>query len=233
VQIEHRLGALRRAIQDNDTDAIREEAQRMASVVESSLDRRRERERRQLSELGQRVQTLRTELAAVRTQATLDSLTNLYNRAALDQEIEKVAALGLLLGSMPCLLLVDVDHFKSINDQYGHPVGDQVLKGVAENLVRHFLRKEDFVARYGGEEFAIVVRDSAPDKVADRAERMREAQYARATRAGELEVRASISIGIATLKPGETHASWVERADRALYAAKHGGRNRSRVADAT
>ncbi len=100
----------------------------------------------------------------MRTQATLDSLTNLYNRAAFDQEVEKVGALGLLLGSMPCLLLVDVDHFKAINDQYGHPAGDQVLKAVAENLVRHFLRKEDFVARYGGEEFAIVVRDSAPKK---------------------------------------------------------------------
>jgi diguanylate cyclase (GGDEF)-like protein len=230
-QLERRLGALRRAIQGNDTEAIRNEAQQMASVVESSIDRRRERERRQLSELGGRVQTLRTELETVRTQATLDSLTQLYNRAALDQEVEKVAALGLLLGSMPCLLLVDVDHFKTINDEYGHPIGDQVLKGVAENLVRHFLRKEDFVARYGGEEFAIVVREGALEKVADRAERMREAQSARMTRAGEDEIRASISIGIASLRPGESTASWLQRADAALYAAKHGGRNRSSVAE--
>jgi diguanylate cyclase (GGDEF)-like protein len=228
-QLESRLGALRRAIQGNDTEAIREEAQQMASVVESSIDRRRERERRQLSELGGRVQTLRTELAAVRTQATLDSLTNLYNRAAFDQEVEKVGALGLLLNSTPCLLLVDVDHFKAINDQYGHPAGDQVLKGVAENLVRHFLRKEDFVARYGGEEFAIVVSDSAPEKVADRAQRMREAQFARPTRVGAAEIRASISIGIAPLKPGESSESWVQRADAALYAAKRGGRNRLMV----
>jgi diguanylate cyclase len=201
----------------------------VASVVETSIDRRRERERKQISELGGRVQTLRTELAAVRTQATLDSLTNLYNRAAFDQEVEKVGALGFLLGSMPCLLIVDVDHFKAINDQYGHPVGDQVLKSVAENLVRHFLRKEDFVARYGGEEFAIVVRDSAPEKVADRAQRMREAQFARTTRAGEADIRASISIGIAPLRPGEPAASWVQRADAALYAAKRGGRNRLMV----
>ncbi|MDQ2647143.1 MAG: GGDEF domain-containing protein [Myxococcota bacterium] len=229
-QIERRLGALRRAIEGNDTEAIREEAQQMASAVESSIDRRRQREREQLSELGGRVQTLRSELAAVRTQATLDSLTNLYNRAAFDQEVEKVGALALLLGSMPCLLLVDVDHFKAINDQYGHPFGDQVLKAVSENLVRHFLRKEDFVARYGGEEFAIVVREGSPEKVAERAERMREAQFAHITRAGDVEARASISIGIATLKPGESPTSWVQRADAALYAAKRGGRNRSNVA---
>ncbi len=225
-QIEEQLTRLADAIVGNDLDAVRHEATKVVSLVRSAIDRRRSRETEQLVHLGAQVQALRNELDAVRTQATLDALTQLFNRAAFEQEIDKVATLGLLLGSEPCLIMVDVDHFKSINDRYGHPVGDEVLRAVADNLVRHFLRKEDFVSRFGGEEFAIVIRDSAADKVRARIERAR-ATLAGApvtTVAGPIEV--TFSAGLTALVPGEAPSQWVERADRALYTAKHEGRNR-------
>jgi diguanylate cyclase (GGDEF)-like protein len=225
-QIDCQLTQLSRAVAGNDLQAVRQQADCVVALVHSAIARRRDREKEQLLHLGTQVQALRNELDAVRTQATLDALTQLFNRAAFDREIEKVAALGLLLGPEPCLIMVDADHFKSVNDRYGHPVGDQVLRAIADNLVRHFLRKEDFVCRCGGEEFAIVVRDSTLDKVAARIQRAREtlANAAITTAAGPVNM--TFSAGVAALVPGETAAHWIERADRALYQAKHQGRNR-------
>jgi diguanylate cyclase len=207
-------------------DAIRQEATKVVSLVQNAIDRRRDREKEQLVHLGMQVQSLRSELDAVRTQATLDALTQLFNRAAFDQEIDKVATLGLLLGSEPCLVMVDVDRFKDINDRHGHPIGDEVLRAVADNLVRHFLRKEDFVCRFGGEEFAIVIRDSGVDKVKARTERARSTLANTPVRTAAGSISVTFSAGLTALVPGEPPSQWVERADRALYAAKHEGRNR-------
>lgn len=225
-QIDNQLTHLVGIVGSNDLEAVRRETDRVVSLVRTAIARRRDREKEQLVHLGTQVQALRNELDAVRTQATLDALTQLFNRAAFDQEIDKVATLGLLLGSEPCLVMVDADHFKDINDLHGHPVGDEVLRAIADNLVRHFLRKEDFVCRFGGEEFAIVVRDSTLEKVASRVERAREtmANASIATAAGPVTV--TFSAGVTPLIHGEGPAKWIQRADRALYAAKHQGRNR-------
>jgi len=225
-QIEGQLMRLVDVVGGNDLDAVRQEAAKVVSLVRNAIDRRRDREKEQLVHLGAQVQALRSELDAVRTQATLDSLTQLFNRAAFDQEIDKVATLGLLLGSEPCLVMVDVDKFKSINDKHGHPIGDEVLRAVADNLVRHFLRKEDFVCRFGGEEFAIVIRDSAVDKVTARIERARSTLAGTPVRTAAGPIDVTFSAGLTALVPGEAPSQWVERADRALYAAKHQGRDR-------
>ena len=225
-RIDNQLTRLVEIATSNDLEAVRRETDRVVSLVRTAIARRRDREKEQLVHLGTQVQALRNELDAVRTQATLDALTQLFNRAAFDQEIDKVATLGLLLGSEPCMVMVDADRFKDINDLHGHPVGDEVLRAIADNLVRHFLRKEDFVCRFGGEEFAIVVRDSTLEKVAARVERAREtmANSSVATAAGPIAV--TFSAGVSPLIHGEGAAQWIQRADRALYAAKHQGRNR-------
>ena len=224
-QIESQLMRLVNVVSGNDLEAVRQESTKVVTLVKDAIGRRRSREKEQLLHLGAQVQALRSELDAVRTKATLDALTQLFNRAAFDQEIDKVATLGLLLGSEPCLVMVDVDHFKSINDKHGHPIGDEVLRAVADNLVRHFLRKEDFVCRFGGEEFAIVVRDSEVEKVKARIERARSTLEAAPVKTTAGSVPVTFSAGLTALIPGEPPSQWVERADRALYAAKHEGRN--------
>jgi diguanylate cyclase len=226
VRIETQLHRLEASLQSDDATAIRREADGVVQVVRDTMEHRRAREQEQLVQLGRRVETLRGELDAARERATLDGLTRLYNRAAFDEELEKVAALGLLLGPEPVLVMVDVDHFKSINDRYGHPAGDTALKYVADQLVRHFMRKVDFVARYGGEEFAVVVRDSTLERVVARANTAREALGAEALKVGDELIELTVSMGAAALDPGEPEDSWVARADRALYAAKRNGRNR-------
>jgi diguanylate cyclase (GGDEF)-like protein len=97
--------------------------------------------------LGEKLRVVEEELGNARKQMTLDSLTQLYNRGALDLQLEQTASVSFFSGSSACILMVDVDHFKHINDTYGYPVGDAVLQRLANRLVSTFLRKTDFIAR--------------------------------------------------------------------------------------
>ena len=146
-----------------------------------------------------------------------DALTNCLNRRTFNERLEKIEA-----AAEPCaFLLVDIDHFKSINDQHGHLVGDRVITQVAAVLGR-VLGPEAMLFRYGGEEFAMILPESDERGAASLAERLREA-----VEKGDFgDVAVTISIGVAAWKPREgTMAQALDAADRALYAAKRGGRN--------
>ena len=124
------------------------------------------------------------------------------------------------------MLLLDIDHFKSINDSFGHPVGDEVLRELASRC-RGLLRGHDLIARIGGEEFAVILPGTGPAEATEIAERLRMAFAGSpvATQGGE--VRVTISLGGAMLSAtGETFEVLLKRADAALYEAKRGGRNR-------
>jgi diguanylate cyclase len=224
------LGKLVGAFQSNDSEAIRHEAEGIVAVVQEVMAKRSESQKRMLGELSQKINDLRDELQEVREQAALDPLTQLFNRAALDAHLDRVADLAFLLSSSPCILMIDVDHFKNTNDSFGHPAGDDVLRRVADMLVRNFLRREDFVARYGGEEFVVVIPDSSLHNAELRAERVRQAISELEVTSAKGKIPVTVSIGLACLSSGDTGASWLARADAALYEAKGEGRNCVRVA---
>jgi len=224
------LGKLVGAFQSNDSEAIRTEAEGIVVVVQEVMAKRSESQKRMLSELSQKISDLRDELQEVREKAALDPLTQLFNRAALDAHLDRVADLAFLLSSSPCILMIDVDHFKKCNDTYGHPAGDEVLRRVADGLVRHFLRREDFVARYGGEEFVVVIPDSTLHNAELRAERVLQSLSELEIDSGKGKIHITVSIGLASLASGDTGHSWLARADAALYEAKSAGRNCVRVA---
>ncbi len=231
VEVGTRLGQLQSAFQNNDPVEIRKHAEAMAQVVKEAMDSRQQRQNAQFALLSDKIRKLRDELQQAREQAALDPLTQLHNRAALDTHLERVADLAFLLNSSPCLLMIDIDHFKSINDRFGHPMGDEVLRKVSDALVRQFLRREDFVARYGGEEFVVIIPDSTLQNAKKRADRVREAiaEVVVETVKGPLSV--TISIGISCLGEGDSGKSWIARADAALYESKAGGRNRVSVSN--
>ncbi|HEX5100598.1 MAG TPA: GGDEF domain-containing protein [Polyangiaceae bacterium] len=206
-------------------DVLEQQLGVLVSLVKSAISHRREREKRQVQDLGRKLVELKAELEIARAQAIQDPLTELYNRAALSEELERIASLAVFLSSEPVLLVIDVDHFKAVNDKHGHPAGDAVLKAVADNIARHFMRREDFVARYGGEEFAVLVRESTLERVLQRAERLRDTQSKLEVATPTGPVTVTISIGVALHEPGEAATLWVERCDRSLYAAKHAGRD--------
>lgn len=157
----------------------------------------------------------------LREQATRDPLTDLLNRRAGEWQLER-AFLAAREGQKPfCLILADVDHFKAINDTWGHPAGDQVLQRVAA-VLRTGVRDTDSVVRWGGEEFLLVLSNCEQAAALLQAERLRE-RVADAEQ-GEMG-RVTVSMGVAELQRDETLANLIERVDQALYQAKHAGRN--------
>jgi diguanylate cyclase len=224
------LGKLVGAFQSNDFETIRHEAEGIVAIVREVMEKRSESQKRMLGELSQKLTDLRDELQEAREKAALDPLTQLFNRAALDAHLDRVADLAFLLSSSPCILMIDVDHFKKTNDTHGHPAGDDVLRRVADGLVRNFLRREDFVARYGGEEFVVVIPDSSLHNAELRAERVRQSIAELEISGAKGKIPVTVSIGLASLASGDTGQSWLARADAALYEAKGAGRNCVRVA---
>ena len=227
-RIGHRMRRLEGAVRSGDSAKIKDEAQETVKILTEFLAERGERHQLQLQQMASKLQGLRDELDSVRKQAATDPVTGIYNRAAFNEQIEREIDLATLFGWRGCLIMVDIDHFKWVNDNHGHPVGDEVLRQVGGTLTRCFMRKDDFVARYGGEEFAILLRDIPLPLAGDVAERgMAAVRHLEVPWEGlEEPIRITVSMGIARLRPGETAAAWVERADRALYAAKDAGRDR-------
>ena len=224
-RLDERLGTLRLAIQSHDPSRVVSEAEAVARAVREVMDQRRRREDEDLRLLGEHVRELRLELSEVRKKAEMDALTQLSNRAALDAHVGHLVSLSALLGQQPLLLLADLDHFKAVNDNYGHPAGDEVLRQVSHCLSRTFLRKQDFVARYGGEEFATVLLDTTAEQARRLTERLMEGVRGLVVKHGPHELQVTLSLGLAALHPGESASSWLSRADAALYRAKRDGRN--------
>jgi two-component system cell cycle response regulator len=160
--------------------------------------------------------------------AMIDGLTGLWNRGYLDQRLaEELAFAKRHKNGMACVML-DVDHFKSINDTHGHGFGDLVLKGVA-NILQQLCREEDNCCRYGGEEFAILVRNTDGVQAKLFAERLRKGIEGIIFKSGLVSAAVTCSFGVAELETGGDDI--LIRADKALYESKKGGRNRVTLFD--
>jgi diguanylate cyclase (GGDEF)-like protein len=202
----------------------------MRSMTRSLLTTERELQRANATlevQVQQRTAELQAANAALEHLATRDPLTGLHNRRSLDTRLAEAQALdrryGGQSGRVHGLLLVDVDHFKRINDQFGHPVGDAVLRQLAQ-LLQGNVRVTDVAARFGGEEFAVLLPELAgPQEAVMAAEKIRAAVEATVfTAVGQV----TVSIGVSLASPDDADVRpLVDRADAALYEAKRGGRN--------
>ncbi|EJM01435.1 diguanylate cyclase (GGDEF) domain-containing protein [Pseudomonas sp. GM102] len=164
------------------------------------------------------------------TQSALrDPLTDTGNRIAMDQTLEREIEMSRRHSQPLSLLMLDIDHFKQINDTYGHSAGDEVLKAVAASI-KNQLRNVDMVFRFGGEEFLILLSNTSREAAAMIGERLRFAAQAQDYEAEGKVIELTVSIGCSTLLPGESAESLLRRADSALYVAKREGRNRLAMA---
>jgi diguanylate cyclase len=182
----------------------------------------------QVSSILDEVVSLRKELEQVKEESLIDALTGISNRKAFDAALERVFEEARAEQTPLSIMLADIDHFKKFNDTFGHLIGDKVLRFVGATLKRS-VKGRDFAARFGGEEFVVILPQTELAGAGVLAEQIR-----KAISSGELKDRQSdesygkitVSIGIAQLYPGNLPSDLLERADRALYAAKTQGRNR-------
>lgn len=181
--------------------------------------------------VGQRLNSMQRRMVEtekrLREMAERDGLTGVLNRRALDGRVQAAFSYFLRGGPPLSLAILDIDHFKSINDQYGHQAGDKVLREVALRIEQN-LRAYDTVGRYGGEEFLLVYPDTPMDRGRAAAERIRSIITGTPIAAGESQLKVTVSIGVVTLQPsfrGPLSLA-IETADEALYIAKKLGRDR-------
>jgi two-component system cell cycle response regulator len=197
------------------------EEERLSSLV---LD-----QNQNLKEAYEKIRKLNEELEKANREleqiAAFDSLSGLLNRRSLFHrisiEIERSIRLDVPLAG----LMIDIDHFKDVNDNHGHQCGDLVIREIGARL-QGDLRKYDYAGRYGGEEFFVVLSNSTEQQAMSISERFRRhMEEATVTCSGE-SIRVTVSTGVARYRAGESQESWIERADRAMYQAKQAGRNR-------
>jgi len=176
---------------------------------------------------------LKRELSNAKREASIDGLTGLFNRRSFDRKLDELIAGAGGLDEGFCLLFLDIDHFKRVNDSYGHMVGDKVLSEFGRQIGR-LTRRSDFLARYGGEEFAILLpttRITNAFTVAENIRRTLQLVRLRRSRSRESLGAVTVSVGVACYRVGETAEDLIGRCDKALYRAKSLGRNRTVLAD--
>ncbi|QWP76088.1 diguanylate cyclase [Lysobacter sp. K5869] len=175
--------------------------------------------------LNYKLHQLRDDRDAARQRATYDGLTGVLTRPALEEAIALSVAQSHGSGDPLCVAFIDVDRFKSINDEYGHATGDEVLRIVAKRL-RNRLRSQDVLGRYGGDEMVVVLPNATLAEAVRQAEQLRRAIADSPIAIEDKRIAANLSVGVAQLKNYEPVSELLERADSALYASKREGRGR-------
>ena len=166
----------------------------------------------------------------MKVEALEDALTGLFNRKSFDDRLEGELRKSRLAPYHFSLVMIDLDHFKNVNDTYGHVVGDRVLQACGKALQEVVLRRSDFCARYGGEEMAVILADCPASGAAMVAENLRKGIGTVRVKAGAKEIEVTASFGVAEGCDADLAEDLIERADAALYIAKRSGRNKVVVA---
>lgn len=187
----------------------------------------------QLIASQQEIVKLKQEVSRAREDALVDSLTGLANRRGFEQTLSGcLEEVNRSNAPAPCMLIADIDHFKNVNDTFGHIFGDKVIRSVA-SVLHQSIKGKDMAARYGGEEFVILLPDTPLNGARSLAETIRVTIQNGRIKRGDTDkqlAQVTISLGVAGYHPGESATDFIARADHALYASKEQGRNRVTVA---
>jgi diguanylate cyclase len=205
--------------------AMIQEIEQMRAIVEE----KQIHDCKKLEILAKQVDTLNVQLNEARKESVTDGLTGVNNRKSFDRYISELVEKNTVSNRPFSLLMLDIDNFKQVNDNYGHQTGDRVILAVIGKC-RQSIRGEDFLARYGGEEFVVILPGASLKNAVKKAKHICQTiattRYSLDDVQGNPTLSVTVSIGVAAYQKADTRASVVERADKALYLAKQSGKNR-------
>lgn len=224
------LDQLREAVEANSIEGLRSKSREFIDFYIKYQTQKDERRSKRITSMKKNLSTVKKQLMEANHNMRVDHMTQAYNRKSFDEQMKKHQQMAVISQTPVTLITLDIDHFKKINDAYGHDIGDFVLKECVVLLKEVFHREDDFVARIGGEEFAIILPNFTFEHAIVRAEetlaKIRKEVFVH----GELEIKFTVSLGIAQLLQNESIDQWQKRSDSALYQSKQTGRNKYTVA---
>lgn len=221
------LHQLREAVEADSIDLLRSKSREFIDNYIERQTKKEERRSKRMSTIRKNLTTVKKQLSEATKSMQVDHMTGAFNRKSFEDQMKTMKAFFEASRSPANLLICDIDFFKKINDSYGHDIGDFVIKECVRLLKEAFPREQDFVARIGGEEFAILLPEDSVDNACLKAEaclaRIRKEVFL--IKDG-IDLRFTMSMGIAQLGEGESLEQWFQRADKALYESKHAGRDK-------
>jgi diguanylate cyclase (GGDEF)-like protein len=225
-RVKQQLEKLRTAADTPNLEELKREVFSVVSTISEVIEERKLRQKTQVADLAKKLRAVNRQLEDARREGALDALTKLHNRKSFDDYIVQTADLNGLFGREACLVMLDIDHFKVVNDTYGHPAGDEVLRQVSNCLAKTFLRKTDMTARYGGEEFAVVLGETNLKDAILLTDRLLNSIRNLKIDVGGRLITVTASAGVSEVLANESAPNWINRTDQALYQAKKDGRDR-------
>lgn len=225
------LKQLREAVEANSIETLRAKSREFINAYVEYQNQKNDRRTKRLSNVKKNLDTVKKQLMEANASLHSDHLTGAFNRKSFDEAVKKNVQMAAITNQQVSLLILDIDFFKKINDNYGHDIGDFVLKECVGLLKEVFHREDDMVCRIGGEEFAVILPNHAVEHAVHRAEEAQKRIRKEAFIQGTVSIKFTVSIGIAQLLPNETASEWMKRADLALYQSKNTGRDKYTVSD--
>lgn len=224
----HQLNGLNQALVSRDLEQLRP---RLSEVILGAADMKSSVEALQqtVANSQEEINRLRSDLERAHSESLLCPMTGILNRRGFERKLEDLLSQTSTDSGDHCLVMLDIDHFKSVNDTHGHLMGDRVIQAVGEILRTTVTDSQHAAARYGGEEFALLLPQTSLDQSVALAEAVRartKAMKIRNRTTQEVLLTVTISGGVTAVRPDDDAAALISRADAALYAAKNGGRDR-------
>lgn len=229
-EMQVHVGHLKKAIESDSLKELRDSSRQFIASYAKHQSERSDRRNKNVDRFIGQLDKLKNRLLEADRNSRTDHLTQAANRRSFDEHIRRLTSWAVLHQQPVSLIIMDLDHFKQVNDTHGHDIGDFILKEFSRIAHDVFKIKGDYFARIGGEEFAVIL----PSHTIEMATKRAEAILARVRRevfvASDKELRFTISCGVAQWGEAEPTDAWLRRADQALYEAKHAGRNRYTLA---
>lgn len=225
LEVMQNLDELKEAVEANSIEDLKSQSRQFIDFYTSFQTKKDERRTQRLESISKNLSAVKKQLTEANHSARKDHLTGAFNRKSFDESLQQHWNLFQISKSPVSMIILDIDHFKKVNDTYGHSTGDYVIQECVRLLSESFTREQDIVARIGGEEFAVIIPDCSEVITAKKADQARKAIQANAMVDGDTKIQFTVSMGVAQLTEGEHFSDWLKRADEALYHSKENGRN--------